>query len=98
MAELLYPTPTNITDFVSMFTYAQTIVPFAQLTILAVFFTSFFALKKYETMRVLPSALFLTFLSALFFYLLGLSEVYWVLGSAIALALCIIILYFRKPE
>jgi hypothetical protein len=94
---MLYQTP-NISDFVSLFTYAQTIVPFAQLTVLAIFFTSFFALKKYETLKALPPSIFITFLSALFFYLLGLLEVFWVLGSAVALALCIIILYFSQRE
>jgi hypothetical protein len=94
---MLYETP-SITDFVSLLAYTQTIVPFAQLTVLAIFFTSFFALKKYETLKAFPASLFITFLSSLFFYLLGLLEVFWVLGSAIALALCIVILYFSQRE
>lgn len=94
---MLYQTP-SATDFVGLLTYVQSIVPFAQLTILAIFFTSFFALKRYETIKAFTSSLFITFLSALFFYLLNLLEVYWVLGSAIALALCIIILYFYRTE
>jgi hypothetical protein len=94
---MLYETP-SITDFVGLFSYVQSVVPFTQLTILAIFFTSFFALKRYETLKALPSSLFITFLSSLFFYLLGLIENYWVLGSAIALALTIIILYFGQRE
>jgi hypothetical protein len=94
---MLYPTP-NISDFISLFTYVQSVVPFSQFIVLAIFFTSFFALKKYETLKALVSSIFITFLSALFFYLLGLLEVYWVLGSAIALALCIVIMYFSQRE
>jgi len=92
---MLYPVP-NASDFVGLFSYIQLLVPFAQLTVLAVFFTSFFALKKYETTKALPSSVFITFLSSLFFYLLGLLEVYWVLGSAIALGLCVIILFIKE--
>jgi hypothetical protein len=94
---MLYPTP-NINDFVSLFAYIQTIVPFAQLIVLAVFFTSFFALKRYEILKALPASLFISFISALFLYLLGLLEVFWVLGLAIAFAVSIILMHFGERE
>jgi len=92
---MLYEIP-QATDFIGLINYVQGILPFGQLVLLAVFFTSFFALKKYETLIALPSSIFITFLTSLFFYLLGLLEVYWVLGSAVVLGLTIIILYFKS--
>jgi len=92
---MLYEVP-NATDLVGLFSYAQSIVPFSQLVVLAVFFTSFISLKRYETVRALPSSLFITFISSLFFHLLGMLEVFWVLGTAVLLALSVIIIYFSR--
>ncbi|MEM5854213.1 MAG: hypothetical protein QXG39_08520 [Candidatus Aenigmatarchaeota archaeon] len=94
---MLYNT-TTATDFIGLMSYIQFEVgiPFAQLTMLAIFFTSFFALKRYETIKAFTSSIFLTFLSSLFFWLMGLLEVFYVLGSAVVLAVTVILLYFYR--
>jgi len=66
---MLYNIP-EITDFVSFLQFLQSIMPFAQLSLLAIFFGSFFALKRYETTKVLPASLLITFISSLAFYLI----------------------------
>ena len=93
----LYPTP-QATDFVSLFSYAQSIVPFSQLVVIAVFFTSFFALKRYETLRALVPSIFITFLTSLFFYLMNLIQVEFVYATIVALGVSIILLYFHEKE
>jgi hypothetical protein len=73
-------------------------VPFAQLTLLTIAIASFVALKRYETVKALPSSLFITFFTSLAFYLMGLLEINYVYGTAIALGLSIILIYFGQRE
>jgi len=93
--EILYPIPAGST-IVDLFSYAQTTTHFVELTILAIFFVSYFALKRYETVRALPASLFLTFLSSLIFFLLGMVGSHWVISSAILFGLSALFLYIRK--
>jgi hypothetical protein len=94
---MLYNIP-EITDFVSFLQFLQSIIPFAQLSLLAIFSVSFFALKRYETTKALPASLFITFISSLALYLMKLLEINYVYGSAIALGLSIILIYFSQRE
>ena len=94
---MLYNIP-EITDFVSLFQFLQSIFPFAQLSLLVVFFGSFLTLKRYETTKALPASLFITFISSLILYLMNLLEVNYVYGSAVALGLSIVIIYFGQRE
>jgi hypothetical protein len=94
---MLYNIP-EITDFVSFFQFLQSVAPFAQLTLLTIGLVSFIALKRYETLKVLPASLFITFLTSLAFYLIGLLEINYVYGTAIALGLSIILIYFGQRE
>jgi len=94
---MLYNIP-EITDFVSFFQFLQSIIPFAQLSLLAIFFGSFLALKRYETTKALTASLFITFISSFVFYLMKLLEVNYVYGSLIALGLSIVLIYFGQRE
>jgi hypothetical protein len=94
---MLYNIP-EITDFVSFLQFLQSIIPFAQLSLLAIFSVSFFTLKRYETTKALPASLFITFFSSLVFYLMKLLEINYVYGSAIALGLSIVLIYFGQRE
>jgi hypothetical protein len=94
---MLYNIP-EITDFVSFFQFLQSIFPFAQLILLAVFFGSFLALKRYETTKALTSSLLITFISSFVFYLMKLLDVNYVYASAVALGLTIVLIYFGQRE
>lgn len=86
------------TDFIGWMNFIQFDVgiPFAQLFVVAIFFTSFIALKRYETMRAFTSSIFITFLTTLFFWLMGLLEIFYVMGTAIILAVTVMLIYFYR--
>lgn len=91
---------TGATDFITMMNYFQfTIgIPFAELVMLMVFFVSFFALKRYDTMRALPPSVFITLFSALMFWLMGLLNVVWVYALSVSFAVSVIMIYFYQEQ
>ena len=91
----LYQTP-DVSNFMDLFMYAQSVAPISQLTLLAVFMVSFIGLKKYEMPPAFMGSSFITFLTALFFYLMNLLDVTYVLGTAVMLGVSVIIAHIYR--
>lgn len=93
----IYAQP-SFTDFLGLFQYVQTILPFAELSLVCIFVISFLSLKQYETLRALPAALFVTAFSALVFVELSMLNVYWFYGAAVACGLSVLALSFKRTS
>jgi len=84
----------NLTEFIR---FSQTIVPFfGPLILMCVAVVSFLALKAYETHKALAASMFVTLISAVLFFIMGLVGLDWVYLTAIMTAISVILLQTQK--
>ena len=69
---MAYYNITQVTSLNEIFSYVNSYVPFGIGLLLVTFFVSFFYMKRYENVVALVPSVFLTFLTSLVLFFLGL--------------------------
>lgn len=89
---------TNVTGMVELWQFNQTVSPFGEMVLIAIFIVAFVGLKVYESLRALPAALFITGIAALLLRILGLLPEAWFYAAVVSLAASIVLLYGRESQ
>jgi hypothetical protein len=81
---------------VRLFEYAQSVAPFAELTVGTVFILFMLIFRRYPLGNSLPAASFFAFFTAMTFYLLGMLNESWLWGTAALTAGGVMLNYWTK--
>jgi hypothetical protein len=87
---------TEVTSLPSLLTSAQSVAPYFQLVVVAIFIVAFVSLKRFTNEYAVPAALFITSLSALLFWLLQLLQDAFFYGAVVGLAATLLMLYYKR--
>lgn len=79
-----------------LFTLVANTVPLGAVLMVVVFAVSFFSMKRHDNLTALVPSIFITFLSALVMFIMGILADYYVLGVATILGVSVILLRSRK--
>jgi len=77
---MAFPDPSTVTGFNNLLPYINTVMDnaFGMVFLFALYTIFFLSLKEYPTNQALASASFITFPFAVFFYAIGLINIYFV--------------------
>jgi hypothetical protein len=92
---MLYDIPV-ISGFVEVLQFAETLAPFAEVTVLIMFFVSFFIFLRYGVAKAFAPSISIAFLTALFFFLEGLLPSFWVEATLALVGISVLLLYFNE--
>ena len=88
----------NATDYVGLMQYVETgvPVPYAEISMIIVFFVSFFIFLRYGAVKSFAASTFIAALLGVFFLSLGILSNIYVNGLIVMVSVSIILLYFSE--